>query len=694
MKPTNRYFLLICVVLLFISAQTVVAQDDISWLNSYTTEITAGSNTINYTFKSLDNNPCKISIQEKKTDKKGASSTMMYQFYLSDLNTSAMNFKTSGSVAVVNLAIKQSQKFIRVYKDGVLSGYESDVTITMSEIDKARSFIDAMKSNVENCKSTERKWTSRSEALQWMAQNIGKSETSGTIYIQSFKPGDKSYLASIETESTDTKGVKQTQLCDFNLNDINAAKINMVVAGKTFKIELPVRENNYYIRLKKGADEISYVKEVEIFSDDLEQARNILNGMVYLVNETPAPERKKWDSYTAALSFVKENVKEVKSGTSTIGQSFSFEVSPSGSVQLATQKKDSKGVAVQNNKTIYLSDLQPLVAIEASSKSINLNLSTKEKVKYIKESNENGTLGFSGAIELYETDLDKAREIARALEFAIEKSDKGLLEFGSVDKAINWIKSNVSEVKVDAEKINQSINIIPSEENKIELTTVTTDAKGVAVIEIFDIYPEDLKNENCKIKISGKKLAVVVSTGKTKYIKCFKDNILQGYSSDADVLFDDVQKAKNFIVALNLLREKSLVTDRSFKDKASALAYMKENIKKMEVAGETFDQKMEPRDGDACKGKFTRIETNSKGVSVENISEFTFSDIDPANSTITVSSKNLKVSLITKNKEKLIKPYKNGEVGNFINNIDIDVDNVLVAKKLLGTLSSLAGFCK
>jgi hypothetical protein len=694
MKPSNRYFPLVAIIGLFFCVQTVVAQENISWLSNYTSDITVGSNTCNYSFKTLDNNPCKISIEEKKTDKKGASSTMMYQFYLSDVNTSAMNFKTSGSVAVVKLAIKQSQKFIRVYKDGVLSGYDSEASITMSEIDKARSFIDAMKSNVENCKSSERKWTSRSEALQWMAQNIGKSESSGTTYNQVFKPGEKSYLVSLGSESTDPKGVKQNQLYDFNLNDINAAKINMVVSGKTFKIELPVRENNYYIRLSKGADEISYVKEIEIFSDDLEQARNILNGMVYLVNETPAPERKKWDSYTAALGFVKENVKEVKSGTSTIGQSFSFEVSPSGSIQLATLKKDSKGVAVQNNKTIYLSDLQPSVTIEASSKSLTLNLITKDKVKYIKESNESGTLAYSGAVEIFETDLDKAREMVRALEFAIEKSEKGVLEFGSVDKAINWIKTNVGEIKVDAEKIDQSINVVASEENKIELKTVTTDAKGVSVTETFDIYSEDLKNENCKIKISGKKLAVVVSTGKTKYIKCFKDNALQNYSSDTEVFFDDVQKAKNFIAAINLLREKSQVTDRSFKDKALALAYIKENCKKLEVAGETFDQKMEERDGDPCKGKFTRIETNSKGASVENISEFTFSDLDPTNSTVTVSSKNLKVSLVTKNKEKLIKPYKNGEAGNFVNTTEIDVDNILVAKKLLGAFSSLVGFCK
>jgi hypothetical protein len=58
------------------------------------------------------------------------------------------------------------------------------------------------------------------------------------------------------------------------------------------------------------------------------------------------------------------------------------------------------------------------------------------------------------------------------------------------------------------------------------------------------------------------------------------------------------------------------------------------------------------------------------------------------------SSKNLTINLAAKNKEKLIKPYKNGEAGNFIANIEIDVEDVMVAKKLHAAFASLVGFCK
>jgi hypothetical protein len=671
-----------------------MAQEPIPWLNNYTSDITMGSNTCSYTFKTIDGNACKLSIEEKKTDKKGAATTMTYQFYLSDLNTSAMNFKTSGSVAVVNLAIKQSQKFIKVFKNGELQGYDSDIAINMSEIDKARSFIDAMKANVDKCQSSQRTWSSRNDALKWMAENIGKSEASGTIYNQTFTPGEKSYMVALATAITDPKGVKQDIAYEFNLNDINSAKINMAVSGKVFMIELPVRENNNFIRLKKGTGEISFIKEVALYTDDMEQARNLLNGLVYLVNETPAPERKKWSSYSSALGFVNENVGDIKAGTVTTGQSFTSASSPSGMVTFTTKKTDSKNVTTQTDQSFYLNDLQPTVTVEATTKGISVNLVTKDKLKYIKESSPNGILPYSSSVEIAETDLDKARELANALQYAIEKSEKGVIEFSSLDKSIDWITANVGEVKVDAEKIVQTVTVNKDNENKIEFNCATTGSSGTAINERFEIYPEEIKLESTKIKISGKKLTVILSTGKQKYVKYYKDNVLQPFIADTEVAFDDVVKARNFIAAITLLRDKSQVADRSFKNKSTALDYISEHVKKIEVAGVTVDQKIEQRDNNDCKAKFTRIETNSKGVSVENIYEFTLSDIDPAGSTIVASSKNLTINLVAKNKEKLIKPYKNGEAGNFIANIEIDVEDVMVAKRLHAAFASLVGFCK
>jgi hypothetical protein len=694
MKTSILCFFLLVINAFLITPISVRAQDNISWLDNYTSDITVGTNTFGYTFKTIDNNPCKISVEEKKTDKKGVTVTMTYQFYLSNLNLSTLNFKTSGSVALVNLSIKQNQKFIKIIKNGEMQGYDSDFTITISEIEKARSFIDLIKSNAEKCKSIELSWTSRDETMEWLSQNISKSSASGTIYDQSFKQGEKSYLINFESGTTNSKGVVQNLSYNFNLNDINPSKISMEISGKIFKIVLPVLDNNYYIRMKKGSDEFSFVKEMEIFSDDLEQARNILNAMIFLVNNTPAPKYNSPTDYFSAMNFIKVNITNFKNGSSTLEQSFTSDDSPSGISKISMKKNDSKKQGIQTDESFYLIDLQPTVTIEASAKGITLNLNAKDKLKYIRESIGNTILSFSSSVEIAQIDLDKARELKQAIEFAIGKSEKGIIEFGKIDQTTEWLLSNVNEVKYDGETVSQTFSINSSNENEIELKCTAAGNNGKSVTWKYLIYPEDLKIDNCQIKFNGKRLFVALSTGKSKYIKCLKENVLQNFDSDIDVAFNDVLKAKNFIGAITLLKNKSQVSDRSFESKNSAFSYISDHVKKNESSGSALDQRMEQRENDPCKGKFTTNETNSKGASTENSFEFTLSDIDPAASSVNVSSKNLTVNLVTKKKEKLIKPFKNGVAGNFVSDIDIQVDDVLTAKKMIAAFSSLINFCR
>jgi hypothetical protein len=154
-----------------------------------------------------------------------------------------------------------------------------------------------------------------------------------------------------------------------------------------------------------------------------------------------------------------------------------------------------------------------------------------------------------------------------------------------------------------------------------------------------------------------------------------------------------VQKANNFIAAITTLRENSKVKDRLMADKAAAWDYFNKYLKKLEIGEDTYEQKIEKLDGDDCKLKFIRVETDSKG-STEYIFEFMASDIDPAESDISVYSDKLYITPVTKGKQKLVKTYKNGEVGNFVYDFDLYTYDVLVAKKMLGAVSTLSNACK
>lgn len=676
----------------FLTAGTLTAQDNINWLSDYTSAIEAGSYTYEYKFTAVDGNNCKLKIEELKTDKKGKTSTMSYVFYLSDINPASLSFKPSGKVININLEIKQSQKFITVSKDGEFDGYTSSFSLITNQVDKARSFIEAVKSNIGTCKETNKTWNSPEEAYDWLIKNIGESTSSGKTYKQSLSKGSKSYLAKLQSDGTDSKGNQLSTQYIFDLSDINPTGIELNVTGKSLKIELPVRDNKYYIQ-EVNNEGITYTKNLYIYSDDIENARNIVNAFNLLVSNTK-PERKAWTGYAPALSYVKDNLAEVKVSSSSYAQSLDFDASPSGIVNFKSTETDSKGAKSETVSSFYLSDILPEVDLNVSSRNAYLEISTKDKNKLIRQIKDGNLQNYDNSVKIYVEDIDNARDMQQALIYAIQNSDPGVQNFTTLEGVTGWLKNSPGEVTIDSKKYQQSITVSAASENKLDLQVATTNEDGSSVKEQYEIYPEDISVEDLQIKVSGKKLYVPLSTGKLRYIKAFKDNELQNYTSSTDILFEDVLKAKDFVAAMKFLQNKSKVANRLMQDKNAAWTYLNGHLGKIEIDGNVYDQKIEKQEDNNCKIKFTRVETDSKGASTEYVYEFIASDIDPANSGISVSGKELSVDLVTKGKQKLIKPYKNGEAGNFGYDLNITTDDVLLTKNILAAFSTLANNCK
>jgi hypothetical protein len=170
MKKSRLMIVIIYLVFIVLNIGSLKAQKELEWLADYTSEINTGSYTCVYNYTSVDNNTCKIRIEELKTDKKGKTSSESYVFYLSDINPSSLSFKASGKVINVSMETNLSQKFVTAFEEGEFDGYTDEINIQMSEVDKARSFIEAFKSHIGTCKTTDRSWTSQEEALAWLCQ--------------------------------------------------------------------------------------------------------------------------------------------------------------------------------------------------------------------------------------------------------------------------------------------------------------------------------------------------------------------------------------------------------------------------------------------------------------------------------------------------------------------------------------------
>jgi len=680
-------------MILLINNSLVFSQDFASSLESFNTEIISGSYKTNYLFHFNQEKPAILVIEELITDKKGKTEKIHSKIHLSDLDPTALKFKTEGSFVVISMETRQAQKLIQVLRNDVTFGFVQKVTVKMNDINVARSFIDALKEEAQKCYSEYMEGASVNGAIGWLRNHIKTAVSKGYSYQQTFNPGEKTHLVNITVVSTDPKGMVQKLNYDFSLSDIDPEKLNLESDGNSFSVELSAYGSNNYLRLTREDTEVSYIKTMRLFSDDFNHARNIYLNLLHLVRKVVIPERMQWGNYSQALGFVGENIGELMVAGAKVEQQFGFENQNTGKAWLNVKKTDAKGVVSDSRMTFYLSDCVPEVPIETTSKSIILHLSVLGKKKYIKANSGENPLPYENSLEIYVLDLDKARELSLALKYAIENSKEGLESFTGLDETVNWMKSNVRLVQGDGNEVHQQFDFFASDENRLVFQFKKKDETGKTIKEISSLYIEDLVPDDCEISVNRKKLAVVLSTGKQKFIRNDLDSLQSNYSSGSEVFFDDVKAAKNFLSALVFLRKNWQVPNRSIDEKPLAGSYLRSHISGIMVDGILMEQVLEHPDNALCQAKLSQKTLGKKGEPIDNAYDFAYYDIDPEASSVVTSGKNVQVYLVIKDRKKMIKPYKNGVAGNFISSIEVYSDNLVSAKRLLAAFNSLSKLC-
>ncbi len=687
---TKSFFLLLA-SLMVTSLQSVHAQNQISWLDDYTGEMLIGSDTYSYNFTHVEGNDCKFKFEEELTNKKGSTEVHSWIFYLSDIDPSAISFKARGKSIGISMETHQSRKFISYYEDGELDGYTEKIGITMDEVDKTRSFIEAIKANISNCKETEATWENQDQAFTWLVDNVGKATDGDTEWDQKFKSGSRNYLLNFEANSVNAKKEQESFSYTLDLNDINPKELDLKISGKSLIVEVPIKESKRFIKLSTASG-TEFSNKMLIYSNKIEQARQIVNALIYMVSNVTS-ERQDWDSYSTSLEFVKANFGELRIGEKLFSNSISYEDSSSGLVNLEVSSK-SDGETEKTQYAFYLTDMADKLELEVSKTSITIKMLTKNKHKYIRELEDGKIVAYSSSLDFHIADIDLARDIIKALEQAIGFSEEEIREFNSIGEVSTWFSENIALIKSGGDSYEQTIRIESEAENRLIIDRKLTESDERSTETSFILYPEDISLDDLEILVSGNKLNVPLKTAKGKYIKKYENGLLQSFTGNTKILFSDPLIAKNFMAAIRFLKANSVPENRAAVSKDEALSFLSENIQTVKLPDKAYEQKIELKDEGTCKMSFTRVETNSKGSSDEYIYEFNVSDIHPGNSKFSVKGKIISISLITAGNEKLIKPYKNGEAGDFVDDFLIYTDDILLAKSILAAFEALSMKCE
>jgi hypothetical protein len=691
MSSTIKLFSIVLALLMINPLQMLLAQDKLPEMDDYRVEMLIGSDTYQYDFTNVEGNDCKMKIEEQVTDKKGAVETHSWIIYLSDMDPSKLSFKAKGKSLVISMETNQSQKFISYFEEGEIDGYTHEIGISMNEVDMVRTFLETLKQKIKNCENSQTIWGNRDEAFSWLENNVGKASAKELQWDQRFQQGNRDYLVDFEANSVNGKGEQEKFKYSFDLTDIDPLKMNLRISGTSLMLEIPVKEGKRFISVETPAG-IKFTDEMPVYSDDIESARQTFNALKYVITNT-SYERPQWDSYNASMGFLKEQLGDVQIGDKQISNNLDFDTSPYGLADFTISTSESEGSPEAIHYAFYLTDLSDKLKLEVS-KSITLKLETKEKHEFIRVTKDGKITDYTAGLSFNVADIDIARDIVSAFEFAIQNSEEKIEEYSDTNGISSWFSEHVGAVEIDGNTYQQKLSIDQEKENQMILEKKLVKSDGTGTETKYILYPEDISLDKLNIKVSGKKLYTPLITGSNKYIKSIENSEIQDFTASVEILFSDPLEAKNFMAAIRFLKEIPVNEERLSMSKEEALNFLSGNNQSIKQPAEQYEQKLETVEEANCKMSFTRVELNDKKPSIEYLYEFAASDISPTTSKISVKGEIVSINLLTVGNAKLIKPYKNGEAGDFVDDFIIYTNDVLLAKKTLAAFAALAEGCK
>jgi hypothetical protein len=222
-----------------------------------------------------------------------------------------------------------------------------------------------------------------------------------------------------------------------------------------------------------------------------------------------------------------------------------------------------------------------------------------------------------------------------------------------------------------------------------------TDAKGISGEQSFEFYPYMLDPGTVKIGSSGKYLNVGASVNNKKaFVKVFKEGKQQAFDDGIEIMAFDAKQAQDIAEAIKYLASNSKPKDKVLADKQSAMKFITENVGDLKSEGTEEKQKIEFTNNDPCKISLTISITDDKGKTTDEIYEFALSDMNKQMVDFKVSGKNVEVTLSCKNKEKLVKVYKNGAQQAWGTDVEIGANDVETAKNIAEAFKSAIAQCE
>jgi hypothetical protein len=532
-----------------------------------------------------------------------------------------------------------------------------------------------------------------SQSLASIKEKVQDVQIDKSTYKQSIDVLDESKgKLNFVSVLVDEKGKTAKESFEFYVSDIDKNTIIRKTSGKKLFISLSINNNQKFIKHFKEDKLDSYTNYLEILLSGADAATELANLFKTAIPLVSSGE-KGWNTNTDALSWLKNNISKINSGPATVEQSFSFGDSKDYLASFTVKKTDQKNVSMEEKYEFSILDIDKKnLAVKISGTQLSVLVETKGNEHYIKYTKNNEPQSFDNEFEIIAEDIDQARNIIAAFSTAIEKSKSVIPDFSSMQKSLDFITKNTTELTLEKKTLSQKINFTPGNGTKSIFTYAEPDSKGKSIEERYEFYLSDIDANSLNFKVSGKKITVVsISKNKTKFIKYYKDNALQDFQNEVDILTADIETSREMVEAFKAAIKSSETQPDTWKNIGDAITYLTSTIKGETIGTDIFKLNFSSVSTEPLNVKYVQGKTDAKGISGEQSFEFYPYMLDPGTVKIGSSGKYLNVEASVNNKKAFVKVFKEGKQQAFDAGIEIMAFDAKQAQDIAEAIKYLAG---
>jgi len=497
---------------------------------------------------------------------------------------------------------------------------------------------------------------------------IDKSTFKQSIDVLDESKGKISFVSVL----VDEKGKAAKESFEFYVSDIDKNTIVRKTSGKKLFISLSINNNQKFIKHFKEDKLDSYTNYLEILlstADEAQELINLFKTAIPLINSS----EKGWNTNKDALNWLKNNISKINSGPVTFEQAFSFGETKDYLASFTVKKTDQKNVSSEERYEFNTLDINKKnLTVRISGPQLSVSVETKGNDHYIKYTKNNEQQSFRNDFEIIAEDIDQARNIIAAFSTANEKGKSVIPDFGSLQRSLDFITKNITELTLEKKTVSQKINFIQGNTTKGIFIYSESDSKGKLVENRYEFYLNDLDANSLNFKVNGEKIIIVsTSKNKTKFIKYYKDNVLQDYQNEINILTTDIETSREMVEAFKSAIKNSEIQPAAWKNISEAITFLTNTITGETIGPDMYKLNFSSLSTDPLNVKYVQGKTDAKGILVEQSVEFYPYMLDPGTVKIGSAGKYLNVEASVNGKKSFVKVFKEGKQQAFDDGIEI-----------------------